>query len=465
MVRTMELRVPKLGDFSGVPVVEIFMVAGTPLAKNDPMVSLESEKAVIEVPAPESGRILTVSVVRGDKVSEGDLLGTLELEVEAPEKAAVTEKVAASEESSTAEEIPASEEAGPASASPMPMATESAPLPAPADRMGRTAESAPEPETAPSSSGPGLYHASPSVRLFARELGADLAFVRGTGPKGRIRREDVAVYVAARLAALQSGLPSGTGGDAAYVLRKSSPVDPESFRKYGEIEIVPASRIKRLSGPRLAESWQTIPHVTQFDEVDITELEAFRSRSIRHLEAEGIKLTALAFAIKASVATLKAFPLFNSTLLPEKGEFAVKKYYNIGFAVSTEAGLLVPSIKGADKKSLREIGAELKELSAKAAAGKLTPDDMTGSTFTISSLGSIGGTAFTPIINPPEVAILGLSRATMRPVWDEKSGGFLPRLVLPFSLSYDHRAIDGAEGARFCRHFAALMGDPAALLI
>ena len=248
-------------------------------------------------------------------------------------------------------------------------------------------------------------------------------------------------------------------------MRRSPPLDPEVFRKYGEIEILKASRIKRISGPRLAESWQTIPHVTQFDEADITELEELRMRSNRHLESEGVKLTALAFAIKASVATLAAFPLFNSSLMPERGEFVIKKYYSIGFAVSTSAGLVVPSIKNADKKSLREIGRELRELSAKAEAGKLSPEDMSGASFTISSLGSIGGTAFTPIINPPEVAIMGLSRSAMKPVWDEKTGSFLPRLILPFSLSYDHRAIDGAEGARFCRHFASLMGDPVALFL
>jgi pyruvate dehydrogenase E2 component (dihydrolipoamide acetyltransferase) len=308
---------------------------------------------------------------------------------------------------------------------------------------------------------PGLYHATPSVRLLARELGADLAFVRGTGPKGRIRREDLSAYVKEKLAAPGRG----AAGSGAPGREKPAPLDPETFRKFGGIEIVAASRIKRISGPRLAESWRTIPHVTQFDEADITELEEFRNRSKALLAKEDLKLTVLAFAIKAAVATLKAFPVFNSSLLPESGEFVMKKYYNIGFAVSTEAGLLVPCLKNADAKSLREIARELKELSTKASTRKLGFEDMSGASFTISSLGGIGGTGFTPIVNPPEVAILGLSRASMKPLWNEKTASFLPRLVLPFSLSYDHRAIDGAEGARFCRHFASLMGDMAALLM
>ncbi len=481
MARTIELRVPKLGDFSDVPIVELFMTVGKVIGKNDPLVSLESEKAVIEVPAPETGTVLSVGVAVGDKVSQGTLLGTMELAADesavapaADESAGPANHPQTAAAQAHSPRADALQTAAPRSDAPH-TAAPRADAPHTDTPRTDTSPDLPESDTpkGPASPQPqGLYHASPSVRLFARELGADLALVRGTGPKGRIRREDLTAFVKARLGearrvAVNGAFGSGelAGRDAAGVPAKSPPVDPESFRKYGDFDLVPVSRIKRISGPRLAASWQTIPHVTQFDEVDITELEAFRNRSNNLLAQDGVKLTVLAFAIKAVVATLKAFPVFNSSLLPESGEFVMKKYYNIGFAVSTDSGLVVPSMKNADAKSLREIALELKGLSLKAAAGKLSMDDMTGSSFTISSLGGIGGTAFTPIINPPEVAILGLSRASMKPVWDEKTAGFLPRLVLPFSLSYDHRAVDGAEGARFCRHFAGLMGDMAALLI
>ncbi len=479
MARQIEVRVPKLGDFSGVPVVEVFISPGSRIAKNDPVVSLESEKAVMEIPSTEAGTVVSVAVKPGDAVSQGDLLGVLLLEetgVAADSSAAVGEsgetrvRSGSGDGAGGAATASGGEGGAAGGSAPVPSAASVPPAASSGDEplppKGAAPERPVDGATTGVPAGPaGKPHASPSIRRFARELGAPLPEIPGTGPKGRIRREDVQAYVKHSIGIARAAAAAGTAPTGSQPASKQASPDPETFRAFGEIEIVKASRIKRISGPRLAESWRTIPHVTQFDETDITELEAFRLRANGRLESGGVKLTILAFAVRACALALARFPVFNSSLLPGTGEVVLKKYCNIGFAVSTDEGLVVPVIAGADRKTIREIGIALGELSEKARAGRLGPADMSGPTFTISSLGSVGGTAFTPIINPPEVAILGISRASQKPVWDGKREAFAPRLVLPFSLSYDHRAIDGAEGARFCRHFAESMADPAALLV
>lgn len=502
MSKSVGIRVPKLGDFSGIPVVEIYVKAGDMVASETPLVSLESEKAVMDIPSPSAGRIVSIEVKPGDKVSEGDLLGLLEI---------AGESGATDGGSSVVPEAP-----GPAAAIPVPaapavegtqadqaaqaaQAAQAVQAASAHSAAARSAQSAPAAAPVPKTSAsatpePGKRsHASPSVRLFALELGVDLSRVQGTGPKGRIRRTDIIAAVRSAFSAPGlSGMPgtagvpgdSGASGNAGtpgivgapgtpgtpgasgvpLVPASPAPLDRDVFARLGPIQVQALSRIKRISGPRLSESWRTIPHVTQTDEADITELEEMRERMNKSLAARGLKLTALAFAVRAATIALKEFPVFNSSLDVARGEFILKKYYNIGFAVATDDGLLVPSLKGTESMSLSQIAGNLALLSEKARKGKLTLDEMTGSTFTISSLGGIGGTGFTPIINPPEVAILGLSRAAMRPLWNESSGTFIPRLMLPYSLSYDHRAIDGAEGARFARRFGELMADLPGLL-
>ena len=406
MAQTIEIRVPNIGDFTDVPVIDVLVKPGDTLAVEDPIVTLESEKATMEVPSPQPGVVRSVTVKVGDKVSEGTALLTL-----APAGTAATSRAA---------DVTPSASKAEAAAAPAPRA----------------------PEAAPPSNG--AVHASPSIRRFARELGVDLHGVRGGGPHGRITREDVQGYVKRALAA-----PPAAGG-----LQLDLPPWPKvDFAKFGPIERVPLSRIRKLSGPNLARNWVMIPHVTNNDEADITDLEAFRKQL--HAEHPGTKITMLAFVIKATVATLREFPDLNSSL--DGDALILKKYYNIGFAADTPNGLIVPVIKGADQKGVVAVADETAALAAKAREGKLGLADMQGATFTISSLGGIGGTSFTPIINAPEVGILGVSRAATRPVWDGKA--FVPRLMLPLSLSYDHRVVDGALAARFNAHLASVLGD------
>jgi pyruvate dehydrogenase E2 component (dihydrolipoamide acetyltransferase) len=408
-----DVTVPDIGDFTDVPVIEILVGVGDTVAVDDPLVTLESDKATMDVPAPVAGVVRELRVAIGDKLSEGAVVLTLE---PAGSEAAVLPEVSAPAEATAAPEPPPAAEA--------PAAAESA--------------AAPEPRP-PGRDGP--VYASPSVRRIARERDLDLSAVSGTGRKGRITRDDVERFVAAPPAPA-----SVTGGlDLA-------PWPTVDFAKYGPVERRPLSRIQKISARNLARNWVMIPHVTQHDEADVTELEAFRKRMN---EEQGVKLTMLGFLIVASVAVLKAFPEFNASLDGE--ELVLKGYYNIGFAADTPNGLVVPVIKGADGKGVLEIAEELKELSGKAREGKLAPAEMAGATFTISSLGGIGGTSFTPIINAPELAILGVSRAAMKPVWDGKE--FVPRLMLPLSLSYDHRVIDGAAAARFTVHLATVLSD------
>ena len=433
---TIEIKVPDIGDFKEVEVIELMVKAGDTIKQDQSLITVESDKASMEIPSSHAGVVREIKVKVGDKVAEGSLLVLLEEGASAAAPAtpsAATAAAATQAEAAVTASVPATPAPAPA---PVPVAT---PAPTAAEPVQGAAHSA---------------HASPSVRKFARELGVDLTRVTGTGPKQRITQEDVQNFVKGvmRAPAPEASAPvSGTGG---MNLLAWPSLD---FSKFGTTEIVPLSRIKKLSGPNLHRNWVMIPHVTQFDEADITDLEQFRKDSNAAMAKSGVKLTMLAFVIKASVAALKKFSAFNSSLDSTGANLIVKQFYNIGFAADTPNGLVVPVIKNADQKTLSQIAIEMGELSAQARDGKLKPADMQGATFTISSLGGIGGTAFTPIINAPEVAILGLSKSAMKPVWDGSK--FEPRLMLPLSLSYDHRVIDGAMAAKFTAYLAEILAD------
>ncbi|TCW80435.1 dihydrolipoyllysine-residue acetyltransferase [Burkholderia sp. SRS-46] len=426
---TLEVKVPDIGDYKDVPVIEIGVKVGDTVEKEQSLVTLESDKATMDVPSPAAGVVKDIKVKVGDSVSEGTLIVLLE--------AAGAPAAAAPQASAPA----------PAAAAPAPAA---AAAPAP---QAAPAPAAAAPAAAPS----GEYrasHASPSVRKFARELGVDVSRVGGSGPKGRITKEDVTSFVKGvmtgqRAAPAAAAAPAG-GGELNLL-----PWPKVDFAKFGPFEAKPLSRIKKISGANLHRNWVMIPHVTNNDEADITELEALRVQLNKEHEKAGVKFTMLAFVIKAVVSALKKFPTFNASL--DGDNLVFKQYYHVGFAADTPNGLVVPVIRDADKKGLVDIAKEMSDLSKAAREGKLKPDQMQGGCFSISSLGGIGGTSFTPIINAPEVAILGLSRGQMKPVWDGKQ--FVPRLTLPLSLSYDHRVIDGAEAARFNAYLAALLGD------
>ncbi len=423
MSKTQEVKVPDLGGFANVEIIDVLVKPGDTVAVEDGLITLETDKAAMDVPAPFAGTIKALKVDVGGKVSEGDLVALIEVS-EAPAGPEQDKQEAAAP-------APASKE-------------EAAPAPAPsnAERIAR----APTPQTGTASLPPideagfSKAYASPSVRKFARELGVDLGRVSGTGPRGRIQREDVADFVKQ---VMQTG---GTGGGLPQVPR----VD---FAKFGEIETVALPRIKKISGPRLQAAWVNAPHVTQHDHADITDLETVRKALKSDAHKQGAKLTPLAFLVKACVQALQEFPDFNSSL--DGQNLVYKKYYHIGFAADTPQGLMVPVIRDADQKNVFEIAQALADLSAKARDGKLKADEMQGGTFSISSLGGIGGTAFTPIVNAPEVAILGVSKAEMQPVWD--GNAFQPRLMLPLSLSYDHRVVDGAAAVRFTRFLADVL--------
>ncbi|GAB4059615.1 dihydrolipoyllysine-residue acetyltransferase [Uliginosibacterium sediminicola] len=423
-----ELKVPDIGDFKDVPVIEIFVKVGDSIAADAPLVALESDKATMEVPASSGGIVKEIKVKVGDRVGEGAVVVVVEAAGAAPAAAAPAPAPVAA---------PAAAPAAVAAPAPAPVA---APVAAPAVA------------TAPA----GKAHASPSVRQFARELGVDVSRVPGTGPKGRILQSDVQNFVKGVMAQVASGAvsaaPAAASGGGELNLLPWPKVD---FSKFGAIETKPLSRIKKISGANLHRNWVVIPHVTNHDDADITDLEAFRVQMNKELEKSGTKLTMLAFMIKAAVAALKKFPSFNASL--DGDNLIFKQYYNIGFAADTPNGLMVPVIKDADKKGVVEIAKEMGELAKLARDGKLKPDQMQGGCFSISSLGGIGGTYFTPIINAPEVAIMGVCKSATRPVWDGKQ--FVPRLILPLSLSWDHRVIDGAEAARFNAYFAGVLQD------
>ncbi len=418
-----EIKVPDIGDYKNIPVIEVLVKPGDSVRAEDPLLTLESDKATMEVPAPVAGIVKELKVKVGDKVSEGVLVMTLE-----GAAAPVAEKKSA---------------AAPVAA---PVAT--APKPAPVAAAPRAAPSPMPAPVAIDEVAARSAHASPSVRRFARELGVDVSRVPGSGPKNRILREDVQAFVKAALAR-----PAG-GGGLGFNLPPMPQID---FAKFGAVETQPLSRIKKISGASLHRNWLSIPHITQHDEADITELDAFRKSEADEAKKTGIKVTVLGFLIKAVVVALKEFPSFNASLSPDGESLILKHYFNVGVAVDTPNGLVVPVIRDADKKGLRELAKELGEVSARMRDGKINPADLQGGCFSISSLGGLGGTFFTPIINAPEVAILGVGKASLRPVWDGKQ--FVPRLMLPLSLSYDHRVIDGAQGARFIAFLGSVLSD------
>jgi pyruvate dehydrogenase E2 component (dihydrolipoamide acetyltransferase) len=430
-----EVKVPDIGDFSAVPIIEVHVAPGDKVNAEDPLLTLESDKATLDVPAPSAGTVGEILVKVGDEVSEGTPI----LMLNSGDGASVTPP------SLVEQQEPAP---GPAQAKPVAEAV-GAPLAAP------PAVSAQDGGQAPAGA-----HAGPSVRRMARELGIDLSKIDASGSKGRITKDDLLGFLkgpatpapaaAAPAAAQGSGIPE---------------IPAQDFSKFGPVETQALPRIKKVSGPFLHRSWLNIPHVTHNDEADITELDAYRKRldTAAKNEKNPYRVTLLAFLVKAVVAALKEYPEFNSSLTPEKDAIILKQYYNIGIAVDTPGGLVVPTVKDADRKGIVELSREFMAISAKARDGKLKGDDMAGGTFTISSLGGIGGTSFTPIVNAPEVAILGVVRSAMKPVWNGTE--FVPRNMLPLSVSYDHRVIDGALAARFTRHLCYLLEDDRRLLL
>jgi pyruvate dehydrogenase E2 component (dihydrolipoamide acetyltransferase) len=426
-----EIRVPNIGDFKEVEVIELLVKVGDVIKAEQSLITVESDKASMEIPSSTAGKVVSISVKIGDKVAEGSVL--LMLDASADASLATTNVVPASV-SAPAPTIAAASVAPPVASSP------------PAAAAAPTSALPPAPASGV------LPHASPSVRKFARELGVDLTLVGGSGPKGRVTVEDVRAFVKGALAGTSRPAQSAANDGAGLGLIPWPKVD---FTKFGEIQTKPLSRIKKISGANLHRNWVMIPHVTNHDDADITDLEAFRVLLNKENEKSGIKVTMLAFLIKACVQALKKFPEFNASL--DGDNLVLKQYFHIGFAADTPNGLMVPVIKDADKKGIFEIAKESSELAAKAREGKLAPAEMQGGCFSISSLGGIGGTYFTPIINAPEVAILGVCRSAIKPVWS--GSAFEPRLILPMSLSWDHRVIDGASAARFNTYLAALLAD------
>lgn len=431
---TIDVKIPDIGDFKNIPVIEVHVKPGDTVAPEDPIVTLESDKATMDVPSPASGRVVEVLLKAGDRVSEGAIALRLDSSASAASGSA----------------------AGTVAA---PLATNGSKPAAPAT----TVQSAPMPPVPPMPAARpippplpmdfGNVHASPSVRRLARELEIDLTQVTGTGEKGRITASDVKGFVqrsggAAGAAAGGSGIPE---------------IPAQDFSKFGPVETKPLSRLKKLSGPHLHRSWLNVPHVTHTDEADITDLEGYRKLLDSAAKDKGYRVTLLAFLMKASVSALKAYPDFNSSLSPDKSSLIHKKYYHLGVAVDTPDGLVVPVIKDVDRKGIVEISQELAEVSRRMRDGKIAPTDIQGGTFSISSLGGIGGTQFTPIVNAPEVAILGVVKSTIKPVWNGTD--FKPRLMLPLCVSYDHRVIDGASAARFTKHLGEVMSDVRQLVL
>jgi len=447
-----EVQVPDIGDFASVDVTEILVKPGDAVKPEQSLITVESDKASMEIPSPAAGVVKELRVKVGDKVSEGSLVLLMELDADG---ATAAPAVSAPAQSATPVALAAPAAAAPVAAVPVAAApVTTAPI-APPSPVVAAAASAPVAEAVTGAAPGSLPHASPSVRKFARELGVDLRQLQGSGPKGRIQQSDVQAYVKAVIA--QGGTATAAVGAGAGGSLNLLPWPKVDFAKFGPIESKPLSRIKKLSGANLARNWVVIPHVTNNDEADITDLEAFRVALNQEQAKSGLKITMLAFLIKACVAALKKYPEMNSSL--EGDNLVLKQYWHIGFAADTPNGLVVPVIRDADRKGVLELARETGALAAKAREGKLSPAEMQGGTFSISSLGGIGGTSFTPIINAPEVAILGVSRSAMKPVWNEDTQSFEPRLMLPLSLSYDHRVIDGAAGARFNAYLAQVLAD------
>jgi pyruvate dehydrogenase E2 component (dihydrolipoamide acetyltransferase) len=436
MLAINEIKVPDIGDFKDIPVIEVHVQAGSTVAVDDPLVTLESDKATMDVPASQAGTVEEVLIKPGDRVSEGMPILRLRAEDAAAADAPVTPPPS----------VIAQQEPAPQRQAPPPT-----PEPGSPDAR-RPAQAAPQADFAG-------VHASPSVRRLARELGVDLTKLKGTGEKGRITADDVKTFLRGPAAAPGAAAAAPAGGMG---IPEIPAVD---FSKFGPIETKPLARIKRLSGPHLHRSWLNVPHVTHGDEADITEIDAYRKELDTAGKEKGYRVTLLSFLLKASVSALRAHPEFNSSLSPEKDALVLKRYYNIGVAVDTPEGLVVPVIKDVDRKGIVEISQDLGTLSKKARDGKLSAGDMQGGTFTISSLGGIGGTSFTPIVNAPEVAILGVVRSKQAPVWDAKAGAFAPRNILPLYVSYDHRVIDGALAARFTRQLCTMLEDVRRLVL
>jgi pyruvate dehydrogenase E2 component (dihydrolipoamide acetyltransferase) len=455
---TIELKVPDIGDFKEVEVIEVLVKAGDEVGLEQSLITVESDKASMEIPSSHAGKLVSLSVKLGDKVSEGSVLGMIELADGASTGGA---KASGDADRVSAEKVTASPPTG------VTPSAQSAAIAAKAlgDATRVSADgitASPPTGVTPSASvapiqtaahAGQLPHASPSVRKFARELGVDLTQVKGSGPNGRITPEDVRGFVKGVMSGATAVAGASTGGSGVGL--DLLPWPKVDFAKFGPVEAKPLSRIKKISGANLHRNWVMIPHVTGNDEADITDLEALRVQLNKENEKSGVKVTMLAFLVKAVVAALKKYPEFNASL--DGDNLVLKQYFHIGFAADTPNGLVVPVIKDADKKGVIQIAQETSELAKKARDGKLSPAEMTGGCFSISSLGGIGGTHFTPIINAPEVAILGVSKSSMKPVWNGKE--FVPRLILPLSLSYDHRVIDGAAGARFNATLVQLLGD------
>jgi len=438
-----DIFVPDIGNFDSVDVIEVLIKAGDTVAKDDSLMTVESDKASMDIPAPFAGVVKEVKIKVGDKAAQGTLIMTMD----------VSEAAAAPVQAAPAKAEPVAE--APKAAIPEP----TRPAPEPPKPIAPVNQPVPVGESVVVASGK-LSHASPSIRRFARELGVNLALVKGTGPKNRILQNDVQAYVKGELSKPRTeNMGAGVSSLAAL------PMPVIDFSQFGTIETKPLSRIKKLSGANLHRNWVTAPHVTQFDDADITDLEDFRKSMQADAEKRGVKLTMLAFLIKASVNALKAYPNFNASLSPDGDSLILKNYFNIGFACDTPDGLVVPVVRDVHQKDVLDIARDLGELSAKARERKLKVEEMQGGCFTISSLGGIGGTMFTPIINCPEVAILGVSRSSMQPVYNKATNGFEPRLILPMSLSYDHRVIDGADGARFTSHMRMMLSDVRRLLL
>jgi len=434
MSSQVEIKIPDIGDFDEVEVIEVLVAAGDRVSAEDPLITLESDKATMDIPAPEAGEITKLLVDIGQMVSAGTPIALM--------TTGDTELADTSAERKQVDKERPTQAPDPAHAAPEKIQT-AAGAGVEINDQHRPPQSLPPPVER---SGTALPHASPAIRRFARELGADLTQIRGTGAKGRIFKEDIKNWVKQQLSSPVQSTTSGI-----------PPIPEIDFSRFGEVETISLSRIKKLSGPHLRRAWLNIPHVTHHDEADITELENFRQSLKVEAEKDGIRITLLGFVIKILARALKKYPEVNASLHPNGENLILKKYYNIGIAVDTPQGLVVPVIREVDRKSIFELAREMGEISNRARDGKLKPEDLQGGCISISSLGGIGGTAFTPIVNAPEVAILGITRARMTPVWDGKD--FQPRLMLPLDLSYDHRVIDGAQAARFVAHLTRSFGD------
>jgi pyruvate dehydrogenase E2 component (dihydrolipoamide acetyltransferase) len=436
---TEEILIPDIGNFDSVDIIEILINVGDVVASDDPMLTVESDKASMDIPAPYGGTIKEIKMSIGDKVKEGSLIALIE-KAEVPEDKPKEKPVLAEEVSSKVSDVP----------------VPTRPVPEPPQTIAPMDKPLPVAESVLVANDK-VGHASPSVRKFARNLGVNLGFVKGSAPKNRIVIGDVEVYVKSELTKPRS---DDMGTHFAPIAMPN--ID---FSQFGSVESRPLSKIKKISGANLHRNWVTAPHVTQFDDADITDLEAFRKSMKKEAEKKDVKLTLLAFLMKACVNALRAYPVFNSSISPDGESLIMKDYFNIGFACDTPDGLVVPVVKDVYKKDVLEIAYDLGDLSNKARERKLKMDDMQGGCFTISSLGGIGGTKFTPIINCPEVAILGVSRSAMQPIFNNETQAFEPRLILPLSLSYDHRVVDGADGARFTTHLRSMLSDVRRLLL